>query len=162
MKTRLLLALLLAAALPGCSFFRSIGFAENEPDPAAVARDDTPDEPSHVVVQHVLVSFAGAGVPGVTRSKEEAERLAQRVLDEARAGRDFADLVRLYTDDRGGDGTYSMANWGVNTAPGEVERKKMVRGFGNLAFTLPAGEVGIVPYDANSSPFGWHVLRRVR
>jgi peptidyl-prolyl cis-trans isomerase D len=162
MKTRLLLVLGLAAALPGCSFFRSIGFAENVPDPAAVAGDNTPAEPAHVVVQHVLISFDGASIPAVTRTRDEAERLAQRVLEEARAGRDFAELVRYYTDDRGGDGTYALANWGVPTAAGEVDRQKMVRGFGNLAFTLPVAEIGIVEYDPNSSPFGWHVMKRVR
>ncbi len=162
MKTRLVLALLAAAALPGCSFFRSIGFAENEVDPASVAQPGAADEPSHVVVQHVLVSFDGASVPGVTRSKADAERLAQRVVAEARAGRDFAELIRYYTDDRGGDGSYSMANWGVATASGEVERKQMVRGFGNLAFALAVGEIGVVEYDSNSSPFGWHVVKRTR
>ena len=55
-----------------------------------------------------------------------------------------------------------MANWGVPTGQDEVDRRKMVRGFGGLAFTLPVGRIDIVDYDANASPFGWHVMKRLR
>lgn len=162
MNNRHVLLLVAAAVLTGCSLFRDVGLAPNEPDPEALREGATADQPAHVVVQHVLISFEGANVPGVTRSKAEAQALARSVLELARAGHDFTDLVRLYSDDRAGDGTYSMANWGVPTASGEIERRKMVRGFGALSFTLAAGQVGIVDYDANVSPFGWHVVKRVR
>jgi hypothetical protein len=155
----------LAAALlvlGGCSFLRQIGFSENEPDAAAVTAAPTPDEPAHVVVQHVLLSFEGSQVPGCTRTRDEAARLAQRVLDEAREGRDFTELVRLYSDDRAKAGTYPIANWGVSAGPDEVDRRTMVRGFGNLAFRLAPGEVGLVEYDENASPFGWHVMKRLK
>jgi hypothetical protein len=162
MHPRHVLAVLAAASLAGCALMREVGLTENQPNPEVLREGGTADQPSHVVVQHVLISFDGANVPGVMRTKEQAAALAQRVLAEARAGHDFADLVRLYSDDRAGDGTYSMANWGVPTESGEVERRKMVRGFGALAFTLPVGQVGIVEYDANTSPFGWHVMKRAR
>jgi len=110
----------------------------------------------------VLISFEGSGVPGVTRTKDEAQRLARRVLDDARRGLDFDELVRLYSDDSGGKGSYAMANWGVPTGQDEVDRRKMVRGFGGLAFTLQVGQIGLVEYDANASPFGWHIMKRLR
>ena len=156
-----LLAALLALGLTGCSFFRQIGFAPNEPDPASLQKDAPSDEPEHVLVQHVLISFEGLKVAGVTRTRDEAERLARRVESEARAGRDFAELVRTYSDDRG-DGRYALANWGVAAGPEETERRKMVRGFGAMAFSLQPGEVGVVPYDTGSSPFGWHIVKRVK
>jgi len=162
MNARHALLVVAAASLAGCSFFRDIGLAENEPDPEVLREGDNADQPAHVVVQHVLISFDGAGVPGVTRSQDEARALAQRVLTEAQNGADFADLVRLYSDDRAGDGSYSIANWGVPTESGEVERRKLVRGFSAMAFTLPAGEIAVVPYESNTSPFGWHVVKRVR
>ena len=162
MTKRHVLVVLAAVSLAGCSLMREVGLAANVPDPEALREGGTADQPARVVVQHVLISFDGAGVPGVMRSKEEAAALAQRVLAQARAGHDFADLVRLYSDDRAGDGTYTMANWGVPTESGELERRKMVRGFGALAFTLPVGQIGIVDYDVNTSPFGWHVMKRVR
>src|SRR5207249_1414134 len=95
---RPVLAALLALVAPGCALVQEvgqeIGLAPAEPDPTAVAEPDpTPEEPAHVVVQQLLVSFEGASRPGVTRSKEEAKRLADRVLAEARGGREFAELV---------------------------------------------------------------------
>jgi peptidyl-prolyl cis-trans isomerase D len=162
MTARSLLVAAAALSLAACSLMRDIGLAENESNPDALREGGSKDEPAHVVVQHVLVSFEGAKVPGVTRTQDEAKALAQRVLAEAKSGRDFAELVRLYTDDRGSDGTYAMANWGVPTESGETERRRMVRGFGTVAFTLGVGEVGLCEYDPNASPFGWHVVKRVR
>ncbi len=148
-------------SLAACSLFKGIGLAPNEVDPEAVRIDAPAGEPAHVVVRHVLVSFEGTDVPACTRSKEEARSLAEKVLADARAGRDFGELVRLYSDDRQGDGTYRMANWGVPTGADEVERQKMTRGFGNLAFALGVGEVGLLEYDPVKSPFGWHVIKRI-
>jgi hypothetical protein len=149
-------------ALAGCSLFQGIGFAPNEPDHEAVKAGVVPDEPPHVVVQHVLIAFEGADIPGATRTRDEAGRLAKRVLEEARRGRPFPDLVRLYSDDRHGDGTYALANWGVPAGPQETDRQRMVRGFGNLAFTLAVGEFGVVEHDPQKSPFGWHVMKRLK
>lgn len=152
---------LLLALLGGCSFFRSIGFAPTEPDRASVAGEALAEEPAHVKVQHVLLSFEGAGVPGATRTREEARALAERVLAQAREGRDFDELVRLYSDDRDPRGVVAIANWGIPPAPDEVERRTMVRGFSAVAFALAKGEIALVEHDANASPFGWHVVKRV-
>ncbi|MCP3917122.1 MAG: hypothetical protein GY711_16360 [bacterium] len=40
-------------------------------------------------------------------------------------------------------------------------RSGMVPGFGNVAFSLKVGEVGISAFDADDSPFGWHVIKRL-
>jgi parvulin-like peptidyl-prolyl isomerase len=147
--------------LSGCFLFREVGLSENEPDPEAVKPPaNERKEPSHVVVRHVLIAFDKTNVASVTRTREEAERLAQKVFEMAKSGRDFAELVRLYSDDRHGPGTYSLANWGVTPAPGEGERDRMVRGFGRVAFSLDVGQIGLLPYDSADSPFGWHVIRR--
>lgn len=161
-----LLAGVLAAAplaAASCGVMQSVGLGPNEVDPTAVRRPaGTREEPPRVVVRHVLISFRGTKVPGVTRTKEEAERLAQKVLELAKSGRDFGDLVRLYTDDRGSDGTYAMSNWGVQPESDETPREGMVRGFGRTAFSLEPGEIGMTPYHSTESPFGWHILRRDR
>jgi len=156
----LLAALCALTALgAGC---KAIGFAPNEPDPEAVRRPPERVEPERVTVQHVLLGFDGAETPGATRTREEAERLTQRVLEMARGGRSFDELVRLYSDDRHGDGSYVLVNYGVSPEPTENERRKMVRGFGDLAFALEPGEVALVEYDRYTSPLGFHVLRRLR
>lgn len=152
----------LSLAMTSCSLARDAGFAPTEPDRTALAGPLPADEPAHVVVQHVLLSFEGTDVPGVTRSKADAQRLASRVLDAARAGREFADLVRLYSDDRGYDGTLAIANWGVTPGPTERERRGLARGFGDTAFRLSPGEVALLDYEPTTSPFGWHVVKRLR
>ncbi len=155
------LALLAACGAAGC---RQLGIEPPPPDPDALR--ESPDErrePAHVVVQHVLVAFEGARIDGVTRTLEEAERLAADVLARARGGEDFGVLVARCSDDRRGDGTYAVANWGVPaTARDEVERASLVRSFGDVAFGLEVGEVGIAVYDPVKSPLGWHVVRRLR
>jgi hypothetical protein len=156
-----LVLVLAAVGSTGCGLLKEIGFAPAEVDAAAVAHgDQVPDEPAHVVVQQLLISFEGVGGPGVTRTKDEAGRLARHVLEEARRGRDFAELVRLYGDDRTRDGKCALANWGVPAGPDEVERQKRPRAFGAVAFSLAPGEVGLAEYDPNADPLGWHVMKR--
>jgi peptidyl-prolyl cis-trans isomerase B (cyclophilin B) len=48
--------------------------------------------------------------------------------------------------------TFSAARW----AP----RAQMVSGFGDTAFSLQVGEVGICNYDKSASKFGWHIIKR--
>jgi hypothetical protein len=159
----LLLAAATAVATTGCSFFKQVGLAPVEVDPSSIPADTTVEEPAHVVVRHVLIAFDGVS-PTATRSKDEAKRLAQRVLEEARRGRDFGDLVRLYSDDRVPDGKVAMANWNVAADGDEVLRqdRRTPRGYGAVAFSLKVGETAIVPYDDNANPLGWFVMRRIK
>ncbi len=162
-RVALILGLVLAA-LPGCAVFERIGFAPQRPDPEAVKAPPGREEPSRVTVQHVLVSFQEAKkVPGCTRTKDEAQRLAERVLRDAKAGRNFDELVELYSDDRPGAGTIPIANWGVSARRAEeLERRALAPGFGRAAFALEVGQVGLVPYDESESPYGWHIVKRVQ
>lgn len=180
-------------------------------------KPDLGDQPERVEVQHVLISFRGAS-PQVkaTRTKEEAEALAEKVRERAEAGEDFSALVIEVSDDppqkdAETPGVYLLRNRGVHDLAAEralfksqmaaqkemqafvqqvqagektqeefqarrdeiaaeltkaflavgASRDQMVPGFGDLAFSLEVGDVGIVPYDAKSSPFGWHVLKRL-
>lgn len=161
-RTWALLTLALAVGLGGC---RQIGLAPVEPDPRAVEEDPTLREPRRVTIQHVLVSFAEGGANGATRSRAEAAALAQKVYELARRGHPFADLVYLYSDDAGSadtEGRYELSNFGVNAGPDQMERSAAVQGFGDTAFELRVGEIRVVPYDATRSPYGWHVMKRVR
>lgn len=40
-------------------------------------------------------------------------------------------------------------------------RGAMVAAFGDVGFALQPGEYGVAGYDDESSPFGWHVIRRI-
>lgn len=75
---------------------------------------DLHGEPERVKIQHILISFKGTGTTA-TRTKEEAEKLAKEILEQAKNGADFGALVRSNTDDPGGvtstpPGSYSLLN----------------------------------------------------
>ena len=124
--------------------------------PAATA------EPEHIQVQHCLISFTGK-LPGknISRSQEEAKKLGYDILARAQKGEDFDALVKQYTDDQH-PGIYGMANKGVSPASGEYPRQGMVPAFGDVGFKLKVGEVGIADFDAKASPYGYHVIKRVK
>lgn len=119
-------------------------------------------EPQHVQVQHILIGFAGS-IPGknITRSREEAKKLAYEILERARKGEDFDALVRQYTDDSP-PGIYGMAGRGVTPGPGEFQRDGMVAAFGNVGFAISPGNIGIADFDTKTSPYGWHIIRRLK
>jgi len=119
------------------------------------------DEPDKVVVQHILIGYKGK-VPGKTidRTKAEARALASEILERAAAGEDFETLVKENTDDSF-PGIYTMTNRGVPHGRGEFSRERMASRFGDVAFSLAVGEVGLARYHPDSSPYGWHVIKRI-
>lgn len=121
-------------------------------------------EPQRITVQHILIGFRGT-VPGkgITRSKAEAEKLAKDLLKKAKEKNSkFDDLVAANTDDQA-PGIYQMANKGVRpSGPGEYPREGMVAAFGDVGFKLKVGDVGLASYDQKKSPFGYHIIKRIK
>jgi parvulin-like peptidyl-prolyl isomerase len=116
-----------------------------------MAKSELADEA--ITVQHVLIAFQGAPrITGVTRSKDEAKALAEKVWTEAIGGADFRSLMKQHSNDSGG-GEYPMTKAG---------RNNMVAGFGNVGFRLAVGEIGVAPWEATASPYGWHIIKRVK
>jgi parvulin-like peptidyl-prolyl isomerase len=120
-------------------------------------------EPDHITVQHILISFEGS-IPKetVTRTKEEAEKLANEIFERAKKGEDFDALVKEYTDDTY-PGVYKMANFEVepDVDQGEYERSKMVTEFGDVSFSLSVNEIGMAEYSPEKSKYGWHIIKRL-
>jgi len=129
----------------------------------ATVSTTTDKEPDHIRVQHILIGFKGS-VPGktITRSEAEAKTLAYSLVDSAKAGANYDELVARHTDDSA-PGIYGLANRGVTAAgpPSEYGRDQMVPAFGNVGFKLKLGEIGVADYDARTSPYGFHVIKRV-
>ena len=112
-----------------------------------------------VEVQHLLVSFAGTGTRA-TRTKSEAEALAGDLWQQIQDGADFEALIREHTDDSP-PGIYTMVD-GVAPGPGQYPRRGMVAAFGNVGWRLDVGEFGVAGFDADTSPYGWHIIKRLR
>lgn len=148
-------ALLLLAAAPNP--------AEPKPATAPTPAAAASKEPEHITIQHVLIGF-GSSVPGKTiaRTQGEAKTLAEEILARAKKGENFDVLVKKYTDDSP-PGIYTMSNFGVAAvAPGEYTRERMVPAFGDAGFPLKVGEIGMAPYDTTKSPYGWHIVKRLK
>ena len=89
---------------------------------------------------HVLLRTEG-------KKEEEVRASAEDVLKQARAGTDFAQLAKKYSDDesnrdQGGDLDY-------------FTRGKMVPEFEDAAFKLEPGQIS----DPVKSPFGFHIIK---
>jgi parvulin-like peptidyl-prolyl isomerase len=113
-----------------------------------------PEQPvDEIVIQHILISFQGAPkMRGVTRTKEEAKVLAEKVYAEIVAGGDFDALLKQYTNDSA-PGIYPL---------NQTTRRDMVKSFGDVGWRLKVGEIGVAPWDATASPFGWHIIKRLK
>ena len=98
-----------------------------------------------VKVQHLLVSFAGAGT-GARRSREEAEQLAGELFARIQAGEDFDALVKQHTDDSH-PGIYTMTLG--SPASGQYSRYGMV----------PARQRGLAPGGRRSRRGGLRLCR---
>jgi hypothetical protein len=159
-----LLGLILVAGIFGCGSNEEAGEPAESTDAAGeVAVDEQKMEPGLIAVQHILVAFEGS-LPGrsISRSREEAETLAKEVYDKAASGADFDVLVKEHTDDAY-PGIYKMANF--NGQPDMAQqiypRARMVPAFGNVGFKLEVGEIGLAEFDPKTSPYGWHIIKRV-
>lgn len=119
--------------------------------------------PDHVRVQHLLVAFEGS-VPGrtVKRSRDEAARLAAELLERAKKGDSFDELVKTYSDDPA-PGIHDLANFNVaiDDDIDEAERGNVALSFGDVAFSLAVGEIGMAEYHSLKSRAGWHIIKRL-
>lgn len=97
-----------------------------------------------VKASHILIKLA-KDADDKTRNKKRG--LAEKILAEARAGKNFADLARKYSDDPG-----TAAKGGDL---GYFPRGAMVPAFEAAAFILKPGEFS----DIIETPFGLHIIR---
>lgn len=104
-----------------------------------------------VHTRHILVRYKGArnAEPKIKRSKEDAQKLAEKIHAEAtRPGADFAALAKKKSED-------SSAERGGDLGP--VGRGLFAPSYEAAAFALKSGEISAVV----ESDFGFHVIQRV-
>lgn len=119
---------------------------------------------AEVTIQHCLIGVKGRGTKAV-RSAAEAETLAAEVYARAKAGEDFDLLVKNHTDDIY-PCLYSLT-LEEEAAPGTYPRHKVAPpALGDTAWRLALGEIGVAAFDGDGpsprSPYGWHVVKRLK
>jgi hypothetical protein len=138
----------------------AIGMSLAETSPGPESAPGQRSEPERITVQHILISFAGAGT-SATRTQEEAATLATETLQRARRGEDFGQLVQSLTDDSF-PGIYRLCNTGFSPrSADEYPRGGMVPAFGDIGFALEVGGIAMARFDPRTSPFGWHIIKRL-
>jgi hypothetical protein len=118
-------------------------------------------EPAVITVEHVLIAFKDSGTKA-TRSKDEARKLAYEVLNRAKTGEDFTKLRKELSDDSPEGGVYTLVNNGVAKQGSEYDRTGMVPAFGDVGFTLNVNEIGLAEHELQKSPYGWHIIKRIK
>jgi peptidyl-prolyl cis-trans isomerase NIMA-interacting 1 len=117
---------------------------------ASVKRGQSPTEPPKIAARHLLVQYQGAKTAKVhiVRFRDEACLRAMQARDELRAGADFADVVKKYSDEPGADTRAGSL--------GVIARKDVVPPFADVAFGLLPREIS----DVVETEFGFHVIMR--
>ncbi|WP_224485254.1 peptidylprolyl isomerase [Robertkochia aurantiaca] len=105
-------------------------------------------EGAMVKASHILLAYDGSGAqPKESRTKEEAEALAQDLLKQVNADpSEFGTLALEYSDDPGSSargGTYD-----------DIPEGMMVPEFNDYIFGNPVGSTGVVETE-----FGYHVIK---
>lgn len=165
-------AFLACAGMLGCQTFTAHETVA-EPDPAQVKReaprgmpkDDVhakamADSKAHMepaqpqlemaTASHILIRYQGAlrTTPDITRSKDDAHRLAEQIVKKLQGGADWTATANEYTEDPSGKGNGGKL--------GTFPKGRMVPEFDTQVFALPPGGIsGVV-----ETGFGFHVIKR--
>lgn len=81
------------------------------------------------------------------KAEDEAKAKAQKVYEEIKAGKDFAEAAKEYSDDR--------SNKDKGGDLGAFARGMMVPEFEQAAFALKPGEIS----QPVKTPYGWHIIK---
>ena len=156
--------LLSAVLLASCGKDEAPAPLGTVPKPPAAARPAKAPNggPAAITVEHILIGVKGGRASSAKREQADAERVAIELLGRARSGEDFIKLRDEYTEDPG-KGPYTMTNDGIDPADrSEYPRSGMAKAFGDVGFQLEVGQIGITDYAAESSPFGYHIIKRTK
>jgi parvulin-like peptidyl-prolyl isomerase len=133
-----------------------------QPEPAPAAQPEAPPPAptppptaapapeQSIGASHILIQYKGSmrAAPTITRSKDEAKKLATEVMNKAKKGQDFAGLAKQYSDEPGAKDRAG--------ALGKFTKGQMVKPFADAAFAMKPGEISNVV----ETDFGFHVIKR--
>jgi len=127
-------------------FLDQVTYEERELETFYRRHLDRFETPELAHAAHILVRVPEQAGESVRQQKRA---LAERLLGEARTGKDFATLAREFSDDKG-----SAANGGDL---GSFTRGTMVPAFEQAAFSLKPGEISSLV----ETQFGFHIIKLV-
>ncbi|MES2819507.1 MAG: peptidylprolyl isomerase [Pseudomonadota bacterium] len=93
-----------------------------------------------VNVRHILIK------PSEIRSEAETKRLAERLYERIKAGEDFTELAKSFSEDPGSALNGGLLSW--------IDPSALVPEFREVMANTPSGELS-KPFK---TPYGWHVL----
>ena len=105
--------------------------------------------PDSVKASHILIPFVGAQrvAPDVTRTEEEAKKLADSILTVVKRRRSkFAGLAKEFSSDKSNSEKGGNLDW--------FNYKRMTPAFRDFTFTNKKGTIDVV-----KTPFGFHVVK---
>jgi len=107
--------------------------------------------PEKTNAAHILLMYKGSANASedITRTKEEAYQDIQKLLERAKAGEDFAELAKEFSN------CPSSKNGGDL---GEFNKGDMVKPFEDAAFSLKKDEISNVV----ETIYGYHIIKRLK
>lgn len=151
-------------ALSGCADLTAPGRGAPNPEPAAAAEPaaavaqptpqaapPAPPPEAQIGTSHVLIMYKGSerAPASVTRTKEQARKLALEVLTKAKKGQDFAALAGQYSDEPGAKGRGgALPKFGLSSG--------FAQPFKDAAFKLKPSEIS----EVVETSFGFHIIKR--
>lgn len=118
---------------------------------AAQSAETFPDtSPGRISVSHILVRHVGSrrAPEGMTRSRGDACLRTEKALQALKQGRDFAELVAEFSDERGAETRAGSI--------GSIEPEDVDPSFGAAAFSLEVNQVSNIV----ESRSGFHIILR--
>lgn len=131
----------------------------------ALAREhsDDPSDPAdpspgrYLVLNHGVAGDGGFErlIDGVNARAEARHAELERLLEAGEIDIDRAEAeLEAYIEELRAEADRARADRGF-------PRGSLVPAFGDVGFGLRPGEVGLAEHDERSSPFGWHVIKRL-
>ena len=100
-----------------------------------------------VTASHILIKTIDDNGKELSEAKKkEAKKKAEEVLAKVKAGEDFAELAKKYSEDSSASSGGELGTFG---------RGKMVTEFENAAFAMKAGEIS----DIVETEYGYHIIK---
>jgi len=124
-------------------FHSKVSLADSEIKDYFEANSGEFNTPKTIEASHILIKVDQNDNAELV---EKAREKALMVLKMAKAGKDFAELAKQYSDDPGGKNGGHL---------GTFKRDDMVEVFGEKAFSMNPGEIS----DPVKTQFGWHIIK---